>query len=290
MGIGNFADNFVRGYVNPAANIDKFVKNTSASLVNTARNAIFSATGLGDPTQRSSPDLPSVVEGGTLAKLAGRSDPILSVDWLAFVVDPEGSNASTIDPYYIDAVQTASLRIQPRTVYRSGIEKNYAGPLSVDNLTISLYTDRTGKAVKFASSWFNATYNSRNGDFRLPKEYKKNVQVVFFDPAKIALYTFTFIGCFPSSLPSYTLDGNGSNPIVTQLDLSVDDIAIDVADADFFGQNQRTVFNPAAPNSLDPNSIAGRIKSIASTYVTSQAETIRQQSVAKVMGSLRKFF
>lgn len=287
MGIGNFAEGFVRGYVNPLANLDVFVRNSSASLVNQATDAIYAATGLGNPSFLPSPPLPTPVQDGALSKLSARGDPVLSIDWLAYITEPEGG--IPIDPYYIDAVQTSSLRAQTRTVYRAGIDKNYAGPLSVDNLTISLYTDSSGKAPKFASSWFYAVYDQRNGNFRLPKEYKKNIQVVFFDSAKIALYSFTFVGCYPTSLPSYSLEGGNPTPLSTQLDLSVDDILIDVADQEFFGQAQRTVLSGASlPPSL--GGIAGKIQSIASTFVSSQAATIKQQATAKVMGSLRKFF
>lgn len=154
-----------------------------------------------------------------------RLDPILSVDWIGMVVDP--SNPKALDLHYIQSIQTPGITIEPRKVFRSGKEQHYAGTVAVDNLQLTLYTDATGKALKFASSWLSCVYDPVSGNYRLPKDYKKNVFVYLYDPQRKTIALLKFFGCFPTNWASYSLDSNSqATPLVTTLDLTCDGFSI----------------------------------------------------------------
>jgi hypothetical protein len=156
---------------------------------------------------------------GTLAKMQRRSDPLLSIDWTATIID---GASSPIEDIYIEGVQTPSLRFDNKPVYRQGTTVNYAAGLSIDNANLVLYNDRTGKALKFASSWFNAVFNFKTRNFRMPIEYKKDVLVFLLDVNGNVICRIDLVGCFPVSLNSTNLEATGSNLIPVTLDLSVD--------------------------------------------------------------------
>lgn len=154
-----------------------------------------------------------------------RSDPVLNIDWIGMVIDK--SNPNALDWHYIQSIQTPGIQIEARKVFRSGKEQHYAGTLSVDNLQLTLYTDSTGKALKFASSWFNCVFDSQTGNYRLPKDYKKDVYVYMYDPKHQTVALLKFFGCFPTSWASYSLDNNSqASPLVTTLDLVCDSFSI----------------------------------------------------------------
>ena len=160
-----------------------------------------------------------------LQDVAARSDPLLSVDWVGLVMD--GNNPTgAINWAYLDAIATPDLSIEATSVFRSGKMKHYAGVFSVGTMTLTFYTDRENKTMKFVSSWFNAIYNNKTGNFSLPKEYKKQVHLYFIDSANQEVASMRFFGCFPTSLSSYNLENGSSNPIVTTLTLSVDSVSI----------------------------------------------------------------
>lgn len=175
--------------------------------------------GFGEGQANLPPQGPSVLEGAL-----SRRDPILSVDWIGIVVDR--ANPGALDWYYIDAIQTPSLNFEPQTVFRNGKMQHYAGPVSVNNLDITLYTDASGAAMKFASSWFGAVYDNNNGNYRLPKDYKKDILVYMYDAARQTLCEFKFFGCFPTSWGSYNLESAQANTIPTTMELTVDFFSI----------------------------------------------------------------
>jgi hypothetical protein len=156
---------------------------------------------------------------GTLSRMQARGDPLLSIDWTATIVDTAGS---PIEDIYIDALQTPSLRFDNKPVYRQGTTVNYAAGLSIDNANLVLYNDTTGKAPKFASSWFNAIFNFKTRNFRVPKEYKKDIIVWLLDVKGNVICQIDLVGCFPVSLNSLNLESTGSNLLPITLDLSVD--------------------------------------------------------------------
>lgn len=155
----------------------------------------------------------------TLTEMQSRKDPLLSIDWIAFLRD---RNLQAIEPIYIDSLQLPSIRVEQSTVYRQGINVNYAGGVSVDNCTMNLFNDRTGKALKLASSWINSVYNFETGNYGSPAEYKKDITVYLMTVTGDIICQIDLVGCFPTSFNSLSLTNASSDLMPVVLDLSVD--------------------------------------------------------------------
>ena len=163
-----------------------------------------------------------------LEALQARGDPLLSIDWMGLVMD---RGKESINWAYLDTIQTPSITIEPKTVFRGGTMKHYAGPISMDSMNISLYSDSTGRAMKLASSWLSSVYDNEYGNYKRPFEYKKQIWIYLFDSARNTVCLMKFYGCFPTSWASYGLENGGANPLPTTMTISVDSVSID-ANAD----------------------------------------------------------
>lgn len=192
----------------------------SRAVGDLARNAL---KGIIDPRISSIFDSPLNGPGprrrGTLSEMENRKDPLLSVDWVAFIRD---GGREPIESIYIESIQLPSIRIEQSNVYRYGVNVNYAGGVSVDNCTVNLFNDRTGKALKLASSWLNAVYNSTTGNYGSPAGYKKDITVFLLTVTGEIICTIELIGCFPSSFNSLSLTNSTADLMPVVLDLSVD--------------------------------------------------------------------
>ena len=153
-------------------------------------------------------------------------------------------NPKALDWYYIDAVQTPGIHIESRPVFRAGQMKHYAGPLSIDNLSLTLYTESQGKALKLTSSWFNSVYDNSSGNYRLPIEYKKDVHVYMLDVTSGTVCVFKFMGCMPTTWSSYALDAGSANLLATQIELTVDNFSVE---ADSGGTNVNSPSDTVIP-------------------------------------------
>lgn len=200
----------VNGLMGQVDNVSKFINGLTNPSVNNPKEPV---SGEGKRNR--------------LEAMSARGDPLLSVDWLGLVMD---HGRESINWAYLDTIQTPSITIEPRTVFRGGTMKHYAGPISVDSMNISLYTDSTGNAMKLASSWLSSVYDNEFGNYKRPSEYKKQIWLYMFDAARKTVCLMKFYGCFPTSWSSYGMESSGSNPIPTSLTLSVDSVSID-ADA-----------------------------------------------------------
>ena len=206
--------------------------------VNAFANQVNNLTGLVNSFTNPSVNNPPGKVGGVgglsrLEAIAARGDPILGVDWMGFIYDSaSGSGSEVINWAYLDSIQTSGISLSPVSVFRGGTMKHYAGPISIESLNITLYSDSTGRALKLASSWLSSVYDNRNGNYRLPKDYKKTIHVYLLDSARKTVCLFKFSGCFPVSWNSYSLDGSsGTTTLPTSMTLSVDSVSIE-GDAD----------------------------------------------------------
>lgn len=187
-------------------------------------------------------------------KMEARKDPLLSFEWVAFVNPNVNENDSIIDPIYIESLQTPHLSFDINTVFREGKSKNYAGAFSCDGIAISFFTDASAQSFQFASSWFDAVFDSTTGNYRMPSQYKRNVVCIIHDARRNALVKFTFIGCFPVSWDAYALSGNSSEPLQTSMQLSVDHVCVESGMLDSVNNDQG---GPMGPSPFHTPQISG---------------------------------
>ena len=227
----NRASLIIESGVNKAFGNNPLSRYAGRAIGSLARNAInglldstlddtfesFSDSPVSQPEEASSYNTSS--RRTTLSDMEDRKDPLLSIDWVAFIRD---NGSDPIESIYIDSVQLPSIRIEQSNVYRYGVNVNYAGGVSVDNCTINLFNDRTGKALKFASSWLNAVYNFETGNYGSPSEYKKDITVFLLTVTGEIVCVIDLIGCFPASFNSISLTNSTAELMPVVLDLSVD--------------------------------------------------------------------
>lgn len=155
-----------------------------------------------------------------LQEMLSRPDPLLSFEWIGVIYD--SSNPTGVIPsIYIDAIDTPSLSIDKTAVFRQGSNTFFAGTQSVSDVSITLYSDRTGKAMRFASSWFDHTVANRNGNYSLPRDYKKEIVIYIYDARRRVVVPLLLHGVFPINWEGYALN-DSSEPLKTRLTLSVD--------------------------------------------------------------------
>lgn len=213
------------------------LRGRAASLVDLAQRvsrASQDIQGLIGGQQRSQPN--GFTSSDYLASIAARADPILTYEWVAYVVDPTG--ATSIPWQYIDTFQAPTLSIEQSPVFRSGKTHYYPGSVTCSTLTLGLYTDASGAAMAFASNWAAAAFSPNLGIYQLPSKTKKTVKLYIHDAKRRVVCSMSFFGCFPTSYSGYGLENTGSNPLVTNLEVSVDGMSI--------GEHTETEFASAA--------------------------------------------
>jgi hypothetical protein len=103
--------------------------------------------------------------------------------------------------------------------------RHYAGAYSADQLTLTIYSDQTGYGVDYINKW-QRTIVTENGYFSLPSRYKRNVVVSLLDAKAQTVVTFTFVGCWPTGVESYNLEGGNATVLHTTVQLSCDNVLI----------------------------------------------------------------
>lgn len=157
-----------------------------------------------------------------LKAMLARKDPLLAFEWVGVINDPS-SPSGVIPSIYIDSIDTPSLQMDKTAIYKQGSNVYFAGAQSVNDATMTLYSDASGMAFRVASSWFGLTMQNETGNFRLPKDYKKEVVIYIFDAQRKAVVTLHLHGVFPINWDSYNLNET-ADPLQTRLTLSVDSI------------------------------------------------------------------
>ena len=150
------------------------------------------------------------------------NDPLLSHQWAAYIPNVLDDNT------YIQAISTPSIRYDQQTRYNAGKVHNYAGIMSLDDISMTLYTEVSGYAPSLLSQWVRAI-RSQEGLYNLPVEYKRTVVVVLLDQTNTIVAEFRYIGAWPTSWDSYQLQYGQASVLATEVTLSVDDVSFKIA-------------------------------------------------------------
>ncbi len=155
------------------------------------------------------------------------NDPLLSYQWAAYI-------PGVIDRHeYIMAITTPSIRYDQQPRFISGKVHHYAGFMSVDDVSMTIYTEVSGMAPSTMAHWVREI-RSRDGLYNLPSQYKKTIVVVLLDQADRIVAEFRYEGAWPSSWSSYNLQFGQASYLVTETTLSVDDVSFAVVGLDEF--------------------------------------------------------
>lgn len=158
---------------------------------------------------------------GPLRKMEGRPDPQLGIDWYAEVVSPFADD-DIIPSIYIEQINTPSLTIAIREVFREGTVRKYVDGVSVGNINVTFYLDIEGTARKFLYSWLNAQYSNYYGTYTGAFEYKKQIVISVNDPSGTTTARAVLGGCFITEINSEEYVPGSSEPVKLSATLSVD--------------------------------------------------------------------
>lgn len=144
-------------------------------------------------------------------------DPLLNYQWFAII--PGILNQGE----YINEISTPAIRYDQQQKFKNGKIHHYPGFFSVDDITMSIYTDISRTALDVAKGWMR-TIRSNEGLYGTPNNSKKDVYVVLLDQNDSIIWGWRYIGCWPTTWDSYQLQMTSASLLVTNLTLSVDDV------------------------------------------------------------------
>ena len=170
-----------------------------------------------NPMQRVAPNPYTV---NAFQTLTARADSVLACDWVAVVQ----STNKEIGWEYIDKISTPALNIGTQEHMNNAVPIKTAGPRTVGEVTLTLYTDINATSINWAQAWMRSTHRT-DGYFNLPAQYKRTIILYLLDARNRTVIDFRFVGCFPTALNSYDL-GSDSSLLETTLTVSVDDVLI----------------------------------------------------------------
>lgn len=145
------------------------------------------------------------------------TDPLLNFQWAARVLN------MNVKGEYISSISTPGMRYDTKSIYREGKMHHYASFFDTDTIRMTVYADTTNTSNNFALNWMRSV-KSHQGFYRLPKDYKRDVEIVLTDSFFMKVFRITAVGCWPTAWESYDLSSEGSSAIATTLTLNVDDV------------------------------------------------------------------
>lgn len=162
----------------------------------------------------------------TLADAWNLPDPILSFEWAAAVYKPDSSDMA-IAPVFLESISIPSLDFTVDPVFRNGRVIRFLSKRSDLTANIKLYTTTGGASFDFISNWIYSASNTENGNYRLPSEYKRNIEVFIYDIARNVVVRYTLIGCFIENWTQFSLETSNER-LATEARISIDDIRLEI--------------------------------------------------------------
>lgn len=199
------------GLSRPAQNVNDFLNRAASRITRPIEAASRAIRTAANP----------YVKKTSLAAMNEVGDPVLSCDWIAAILG--NTSSGQIDPVYIDTFTSPNMSIASAETYVNGKMRKTAGAVSVDSITISLFTDVNGVAINWAWDWWQSVARL-DGYFNLPSRYRRDVVLYMMDPKQQTVVDFRFLRCWPIAYNSYDLTGDSASIVKTQLTLSVDDV------------------------------------------------------------------
>lgn len=207
-----------------------------------AAGAVGAVLGVSSGSMLSSPGMGfsassnmGISEGNALYGMLARPDPLLSINWYAqlpVLNSPLGTVG--LPWFYVEQATLPFRTTDTVSVYRAGHNVHFAGRYSVDNLTLGVYMDSGGNALKYLQYWEAckiaptnmSNYATGSGGFLVPSMYKKPIYVYLLDPARLEIAIVQYVGCWPTNLDSLQLDSESSTRLVANVNFSVDDVFV----------------------------------------------------------------
>ena len=155
--------------------------------------------------------------GSGITNPPGPNDPQLNYQWAAYIP------GIIEDHEYISAITTPTVRYDQQSRFLNGKMQHYPGFLSIDDISMTLYTESRGLAMSALTKWVRSV-RAKDGIYSLPKDYKRTVVVALVDASGRVVAEMHYLRCWPISWNSYDLNYGDATLLATQISLSVDDV------------------------------------------------------------------
>jgi hypothetical protein len=188
-----------------------------------------------------------------LVKARGRKDPLLSIDWYTELPNIAGL---TLGWEMVEQATIPLVEFEPVSNYRAGKMYHYPSHQSLGTLSLTHYEDVNGQTTNYYRTWQGLIMDPETGLYNVPDDYKKTVRVTLLDVTKKEVLIFTYYGCWPSRIESYSLVSGSPERITPAVELTVDDMVVVSAslssgDIESILQGSESEF-PASLNRLAP--------------------------------------
>jgi hypothetical protein len=202
--------------------------------------------------------LNAVITGGAAAAgngfggLNARSDAIQNWCWYCSMPTLNNSSALQINTgipflgsvgpvvalpwYYVQTANLPTREFQTDSIQRNGHAIHYPESYLVQDLSLGLFMDTSGKAWQYITAWQglvmgnqSASYPGNQGAWGLPAKYKKDIQIIVLSASKKQMLTMRYINCFPKNVSPLTLVNNASDALVAEIVFTVEDVDVTVS-------------------------------------------------------------
>ena len=150
----------------------------------------------------------------------------------------------TLPGYYVQTAGLPTRTIVTDSIQRNGHAVHYPESYSVDDVTLGLFLDTTGKAMQYLLAWQGLVLKNQNpklpsnqGRWGLPAKYKKDIILTCVSPSKQQMLSFRLINCFPKSTAPIALAYTDANAMVEDVSFCVEDVDIIVSNDKGFIDN-----------------------------------------------------
>lgn len=162
-----------------------------------------------------------------LTSMRGRGDPLLNFNWYCEL--PVLDNNVSLGWEFVEEVTTPFVEFEQISNYRAGKMYHYPGHYSVATLSLKLFENSRGVSTQYINAWQSLILSPMTGTYNNPADYKKPIKITVFDVAKLTAMFLTYEKCWPMRTDAYSLQSNTSDRINPTLELSADDVFLEVA-------------------------------------------------------------
>ena len=168
--------------------------------------------------------LPPVTSSSALSfdlgiSLLGNIGPLIALPW-----------------YYVQTANVPARTFATDSIQRNGHAIHFPESYSVDDLTLGLFMDTTGKAWQYINAWQGLVmanqdpkYAGNQGMWGLPAQYKKDIKITILSVDRKQMLSVRYINCFPKNPAPLELVSSSSEALVVNVNFAVEDVYISVS-------------------------------------------------------------
>lgn len=131
------------------------------------------------------------------------------------------SNSCSPISVYVEDIEIPQLNISTTSRLYGGRSLNYPGRVAINGFSAIFYETENYIVTDYLTLWRNNVYNDR-GNFGLPCDYKKSINIYVFDTKGVNTAMFTLSGVYPESPSGYNFSSVSSDRLKVNCSFSAD--------------------------------------------------------------------